>query len=161
MVFFNSPLLLGKLLVAELLARPEFSHVWVALVCFYKQNFPGMWICSQLSLLTLHQYVWEALTSAAPKGRMRTLTGHPPGVLYQIKPSKPLANPPNVTQHPHRPLVQLNLPVGEVWHLLEGVDGDEHRPDVGLSGRLRSVCPFPCPFLCPAVPSCPDCCVGR
>lgn len=46
---------------------------------------------------------------------------------------------------PHRALVQLDLAVGEIRHLLEGVHGDQHGPDVGLGSRSRAMCPFPCP----------------
>lgn len=67
----------------------------------------------------------------------------------KLNPLNPWPTPPAGTQQPHRPLVELDLPVGEVRHLLEGVDGDEHRPNVGLSGRLRSLRPFPCPFPLP------------
>lgn len=62
---------------------------------------------------------------------------------------------PSPALQPHRPLVQLDLPVGEIWHLLEGVDRDEHWSDVGLGSRSRSVHPLSCPMSCiPCLMSC-------
>lgn len=66
--------------------------------------------------------------------------------LNLINPSPAL---PACTQQPYRPLVQLYLSVSEVRHLLEGVDGDEHRPDVGLGSKSRSKHPLPCPPVLP------------
>lgn len=56
--------------------------------------------------------------------------------------------PPTQPQ-PHRALVEVDLTVSEVGHLLEGVYGDEHGADVGLvGGGLRAM---QCPGrLCPS-----------
>lgn len=38
----------------------------------------------------------------------------------------------------HRPLVELHLPLSEVGKLLEGIDGDQNRANVGLGGGTAS-----------------------
>lgn len=123
-------------------------HVWVALMCVYGMNFPGMWICFQILLQTTHL---GTLTHAISTQRAPSWDTPQAFVCKCTKLNliNPLPALPACTQQPYRPLVQLNLSVSEVRHLLEGVDGDEHRPDVGLGSKSRSRHPLPCPPVLP------------
>ena len=58
---------------------------------------------------------------------------------------------------PHRALVEVDLAVCEVGHLLEGVYGDEHRANVGLGWRRLRAMQRPgklCPSRGPVPSSC-------
>lgn len=58
---------------------------------------------------------------------------------------------------PHRALVEVDLTVCEVGHLLEGVYGDEHGANVGLGWRwLRAM--QPAGKLCPSRGPVPSSC---
>lgn len=83
--------------------------------------------------------VWRILILGLP-GRADLSPGLGARVLGTMPPTQP---------HAHRSLVELDLTVREVGHLLEGVYRDEHRSNVGLGwGWLRAMhCPG---MLCPS-----------
>lgn len=60
-------------------------------------------------------------------GKARLSLGLEAGVLGTVPPPTPHG------PWPHRALVQVDLTVSEVGHLLEGIYGDEHGADVGLT----------------------------
>lgn len=44
--------------------------------------------------------------------------------------------PPPRRPQSHRALIEVNLTIGEVGHLLEGVHRDEHGADIGLGDEV-------------------------
>lgn len=55
----------------------------------------------------------------------------PTWIIQLPNPSSPI--PPTHLRFPYCSLVQFNLPVCEVGHLLEGIDGNEDRSNISLS----------------------------